>query len=185
MRGNSGHRLPPDQESMEIMLQELFRQSYPSAGTVFRDGAKEFLDDLAGLYPTTIVTNAQTRSVEEKLQRLGRNSIPIIGNAQKYVIDDAVTDIPESVKLEGFPRPVLLRRGNYRQILGGFDPEATVIVGDIYELDLALPEWLGFQVIQLVTPSTPAYEVEHNDRNSSGFAAQNYREVLDWLSELK
>lgn len=50
-------------------------------------------------------------------------------------------------------RPVLLKRGNYLDVLDrdvwqqeADAPQQTLVCGDIYELDLALPAWLGCHV---------------------------------------
>jgi len=150
---------------------------------MFRPGAKQFLDELIGKYGVAIVTNSKTDSVEKKLKTLADYSIPIIGNAKKYVIDQTMDNVPESVNLEGFPRPVLLRRRNYKEILDKFDPEKTVVVGDIYELDLALPEFLGFKVIQMATDNTPEYEIEYHKTKPNNLYAQNYDEILKNLEK--
>ncbi|HIH31632.1 TPA: hypothetical protein HA235_02895 [Candidatus Woesearchaeota archaeon] len=182
-RNNTGFHIPSDQKSRDEMLTKIFLESYTHSSIMFRPGAKQFLDELIGKYGVAIVTNSKTDSVEKKLKTLADYSIPIIGNAKKYVIDQTMDNVPESVNLEGFPRPVLLRRRNYKEILDKFDPEKTVVVGDIYELDLALPEFLGFKVIQMATDNTPEYEIEYHKTKPNNLYAQNYDEILKNLEK--
>ena len=66
--------------------------------------------------------------------------------------------------MPGLARPVLLRRREYHAILRGLldDAGATfadlVVVGDIFELDLAMPLALGARVGLVASAHTPAYE---------------------------
>ena len=73
--------------------------------------------------------------------------------------------MPESIQFDGLlPRPVYLRRGKYYEALRdiwnqtGTGPESTLVAGDIYELDLALPIELGLQVHLVTGPTTASYE---------------------------
>lgn len=182
-RNNTGFHIPSDQKSRDEMLTKIFHESYKHSSIEFRPGAKQFLDELIGKYGVVIVTNSKTDSVEKKLKTLADYSLPIIGNAKKYVIEPALTEIPESVDLEGFPRPVLLRRRNYKEILDKYNPETTVVVGDIYELDLALPEFLGFKVIQITTDNTSMYEIDYHRIKPDNLYAKDYNEILKRLEK--
>ena len=75
--------------------------------------------------------------------------------------------------LPGLSRPVLLRRRHYHEVIAGLlaaegaDWADLVVVGDIFELDLALPLALGATVGLVVNDFTPAYErsfVQAHDR---------------------
>ena len=92
-------------------------------------------------------------------------------------MDAAFAGLPETQTLEGLPRPVYLRLGRYYEVLRevweqtGTRPERTLLVGDIYELDLAMPIHLGVSVHLMLGPTTPEYErhfVEHAERGGSG-----------------
>jgi hypothetical protein len=68
------------------------------------------------------------------------------------------------VRVEGVARPVYLRRGSYFEALCAtqFPLAETLVVGDIWELDLAMPAALGAHVhlIQRASPfETYAYEL--------------------------
>jgi FMN phosphatase YigB (HAD superfamily) len=72
---------------------------------------------------------------------------------------------PESANPH-IPRPIPVRRGSYfralRDEVWGDDlsgPERTIVCGDVFELDLALPSALGAHVHLIRREETPSYEV--------------------------
>ncbi|HLL04352.1 MAG TPA: HAD family hydrolase [Myxococcaceae bacterium] len=158
-------------------LQTLYREAYKLTGMAFKPEAKEVLEALlaTGL-PIWVVTNAHTDLVDAKLTKLaprGRERLKVKGDARKYLIEDPQpTDarfaaLPESMGFEGLlPRPVYLRRGKYYEALRdiwhqtGTGPEATLVAGDIYELDLALPAALGAHVQFVARTNALPYELE-------------------------
>jgi FMN phosphatase YigB (HAD superfamily) len=174
--------LAKNQADIDTLLYELFTKSYTFSDTVFREGAKEFLNELYSKYDIVIVTNSKTDSVRAKLNQLNDYIIPIIGNAKKYDIDNIMLNIQESINLENFPRPIFLRRLNYYNILSEFNPKTTTVIGDIYELDLALPEYLKFNTIQIETSTTPKYEIERKS-NTNYYLAKNYAQILARLEK--
>src|SRR5215813_11205975 len=134
---------------------------------VFRDGAGELLLRFAGT-PTWIVTNSDTHTVAHKIAALDRESPGIAwltsrvrGFARKFDVDDTWTGAPAELAVPGLDRPVLLRRRRYFEILQEVLDEAgktfadLVVIGDIFELDLALPLALGARVGLVVSPRTP------------------------------
>lgn len=136
----------------------------------FRAGAGELLRGLGGK-DAWIVTNSDTHAVAGKVAALDRETPGVAwltsrvrGQARKFDVDDAWTDVPAELALPGLERPVLLRRRNYFEILWELVREAgatfadLVVVGDIFELDLALPLALGARVNLVASPRTPAYE---------------------------
>lgn len=156
---------------------------------VFRAGAGDVLRALAGTH-AWIVTNSDTHAVAAKVAALDREAPGVAwltsrvrGQARKFDVDDAWTDVPESLALPDLARPVLLRRRAYHDILRAvLDDSAAsfedlVVVGDIFELDLALPLALGARVGLVASPHTPAYE--------RAFVAAHPRgRVIDELAEI-
>lgn len=158
-------------------LQELYREAYKLTGMAFKPEAKEVLEALlaTGL-PIWVVTNAHTDLVDAKLTKLaprGRERLKVKGDARKYLIEDPQPSdarfaaLPESISFnELLPRPVYLRRGRYYEALRdiwmetGTAPEATLVAGDIYELDLALPAALGAQVQFVARTNALPYELK-------------------------
>jgi FMN phosphatase YigB (HAD superfamily) len=137
---------------------------------VFRPGAGDVLRSLAS-EPTWIVTNSDTHAVAGKIAALDREAPGLAwltsrvrGHARKFDVDDTWTDAPETLAVPGLDRPVLLRRRNYhailREILDGAGAQFAdlVVVGDIFELDLAMPLALGARVGLVASPRTPPYE---------------------------
>jgi len=175
------------QLGVNVDMQDLFKKCYPYAGVAFKEGAKEFLEEMAKTRKTAIVTNSDAAKVKEKVAKLVDFEVEVLGNAKKYVVDNSNDEkIPESIQPDGFPRPVYLRRKNYKAVLDslkerGFYPSNTAVVGDIYESDLALPEWLGYHAILLETKFTPAYEKNHLPTMPNSFLAKNFSEVLEYV----
>ncbi len=150
----------------------LYRYNYERTlgRPVFRAGAGATLQALAGT-DTFVVTNSHTAAVQDKIRRLDAEvggvawlAERVRGDARKFDLDDAWDGAPPELQVPGLERPVLLRRRRYhdrlREILdplGASFAELTVI-GDIFELDLALPLALGARVGLVVSPHTPAYE---------------------------
>jgi phosphoglycolate phosphatase-like HAD superfamily hydrolase len=137
---------------------------------VFRAGAGEMLRTLSGK-ETWIVTNSDTHAVAGKVAALDRESPGIAwltsrvrGYARKFDVDDAWTGAAAELAIAGLDRPVLLRRRAYHDILreildaAGATFADLVVVGDIFELDLAMPLAMGARVGLVASQHTPPYE---------------------------
>lgn len=131
------------------------------------------------------VSNSSTKKIEGRLDALLgadtalRKSIRVLGDAGKFVIreieDESVTRsmvtwfqslAPSAGLVEG--RPLYLRRGGYFEALCKVwnqenHAAQTLVCGDIFELDLAMPIALGAQV-HMVRREEPyptyAYEID-------------------------
>lgn len=174
----SRYGVMPEQAQRDETLQSLYREAYKLTGTAFKPEAKEVLEALlaTGL-PVWVVTNAHTDLVDAKLDRLapqGRERLKVKGDARKYLIQPPATvdarfsSVPETLSFakELLPRPVYLRRGLYYEALSdiwqrtGTGPESTLVAGDIYELDLALPAVLGAHVQFVSRDNALPYELK-------------------------
>ena len=152
----------------------IFRRAYHRTTTAFRPEAKEVLEALLARLPTVyVVTNAATEVATRKLAELapeGLERLRIRGDAGKFMIgppsrpDPRFAAIPREKRLPGLARPVLLERGRYFDALAaiwaesGAGPESTLVCGDIFELDLALPAELGAHVHLVERETTYRYE---------------------------
>jgi FMN phosphatase YigB (HAD superfamily) len=137
---------------------------------VFRPGAGEALRALGG-HDVWIVTNSDTHAVAGKVAALDRD-VPgvawltsrVRGHARKFDVDDTWTGADAELALPGLDRPVLLRRRAYHDILRTIVDNAgatfadMVVIGDIFELDLAMPLALGARVGLVSSSRTPPYE---------------------------
>jgi hypothetical protein len=154
-----------DAERERVLDRILYKYNSKKTLNVFREGAGPFLRGLEG-QPVYVVTNSHTDAVQDKLGDLGADwLVPRVhGLAKKYVLDADFTEVPESMRLPGLARPVLLRRGHYFRVLSqlladeGKGWSELLVVGDIFELDLCLPLQLGARVGLMVNDFTPAYE---------------------------
>jgi FMN phosphatase YigB (HAD superfamily) len=156
------------------ILHGLYRRCYPLSRTVFRPDAKTVVEAvLATGLPVYVVTNSATEHVRAKIEKLdpaGKESIVVRGDARKFVLHEPdephplFASLPEQVEIPGLTRPVYLRRGYYFEALRkiwdetGIGPETTIVCGDIFELDLAMPSRLGTRVHLVARPETPDYE---------------------------
>jgi hypothetical protein len=156
---------------------------------VFRAGAGDVLRALGGT-DAWIVTNSDPHAVAGKVAALDRESPGVAwltsrvrGHARKFDVDDAWTGAVAELDVPGLDRPVLLRRRYYHNILeeivdaSGATFADLVVIGDIFELDLAMPLSLGARVGLVATDRTPPYErafVEAHPR----------ARIIDKLSEI-
>jgi hypothetical protein len=164
--------VPSHEDRGRLLGSILYKYNYAKTlgHPVFRPGAGEMLAKLGGT-PTWIVTNSDTHAVAGKVAALDREAPGVAwltsrvrGFARKFDVDDSWTGSPSEMTLPGLERTVLLRRRAYYDILESVVKEANatfpelVVVGDIFELDLALPLALGARVGLVTSSRTPAYE---------------------------
>ncbi len=176
----------------------LFKYNYPKTTTNFRPAAAPLLralrarDDLE----TYVVTNSDTEPVQGKIRRLDASEggvgwlvERVRGRARKYVVDDAFDRVPAELWLEGLDRPVLLRRARYFDALDALRADLNIgwedvtVVGDIFELDLALPLALGARVGLASNAHTPAHERRYLAQHPRGSVLDGINDVLSWLGE--
>jgi phosphoglycolate phosphatase-like HAD superfamily hydrolase len=168
-----------------------FGNAYRNHPAPWRDEVAEVLQALvARELHVSFISNSDTEKVAARLDALLagrpalRHQLHVHGNAQKYVIQEvpfarppsphaahfdqlAVTHTAASAELG---RPVYLRRGLYFDAICAmwrargepdFPIEQTLFCGDIWELDLALPQALGAPVHLIRrAPPYPTYPYE-------------------------
>jgi hypothetical protein len=169
----------------------LFRYNYARTlgHPVFRDGAGEVLAALGGS-AAWIVTNSDTHAVAGKIAALDHAhpgvawlTSRVRGFARKFDVDDAWPGAPAELRVDGLARPVLLRRHAYHEILRELleAEHATfadlVVIGDIFELDLAMPLALGARVGLFATARTPSYERAFVASHPRGRVIEHLRDV--------
>lgn len=182
------------------VTQALYRESYRHTATAFKPEAREVLEAiLATDRRVFVVTNSNTEVVSQKIDQLaprGRERLQVIGDAKKYVVDepspvdDLFRPIPAERMMPGLDtRPVLLRRGRYYEVLSriwaetGTTPENTLVCGDIWELDLSLPQTLGTHVHLVLRSTTLDYERNAvAEAGPRGGVSASLRELLPRLS---
>jgi hypothetical protein len=167
------HRAIPSADDRGRLLGSvLYKYNYAKTlgRPVFKSGAGAMLKALDGTH-TYIVTNSDTHAVAGKVAALDREAPGVAwltsrvrGFARKFDVDDNWTGTPGEMTIPGLERSVLLRRRAYFEILrevlaeAGSSFQELVVVGDIFELDLAMPLSLGARVGLVTSSRTPAYE---------------------------
>jgi FMN phosphatase YigB (HAD superfamily) len=164
--------IPSTTDRSRLLGGVLYKYNYAKTlgHPVFRAGAGDMLRQLGGTR-TWIVTNSDTHAVAGKIAALDREAPGVAwltsrvrGFARKFDVDDAWDGAAESLALPGLERSVLLRRRAYHEILASVLAEAgasfdeLVVVGDIFELDLAMPLSLGARGGLVTSTRTPDYE---------------------------
>jgi hypothetical protein len=123
-----------------------------------------------------IASNSKTEKIEHLFRKAGqtvtneksiiRGRLHAIGDAQKFVIDNSFTELPEYYKITSRFK-INLHRKNYFKILLAEKPD--YVIGDVFSLDLALPLYLrlndsrfsNMKVIQRLHKHTPVWVREH------------------------
>ncbi len=181
----------------EIVFQ-IHKTSYERVKPPFRPQVKSVLKKAVNskkhIY---VVTNSIGNSVARQLDGLGlgcREQIVVRGGAQKFVVAPplkpakAFSAIPDSIRVAGLDRPVLLKRGRYFDILRDIwdethtTPSSTLVCGDIFELDLAMPAALGTCIHLVARPTTLAHERQAALHTPCGGADDNLAAILDRLN---
>lgn len=181
-------------ENEDKLLVDLFLETMKEVGkkeTFYREGierTKEFFDKIMPYYEISFVTNASSEKVQKHLKEMGEkyfHKIDVYPNAGKLEIDNDYKELPKKLCPTGFnaPRDILLRRKRYHQVIDflkdekGFYPSITTVVGDIYELDLALPDYLNYNVVQIEN----GYSKEHEREYLGNRFVTNYNELENLL----
>jgi phosphoglycolate phosphatase-like HAD superfamily hydrolase len=183
--------IPSPEDRARLLGNVLYRYNYAKTlgHPVFRPGAADVLRALAGTH-AWIVTNSDTHAVAGKIAALDREvtgvgwlTSRVRGHARKFDVDDAWTDAPGELAVPGLERPVLLRRHAYHEILHellagvGASFADLVVIGDIFELDLALPLALGARIGLIASPHTPPYERAFVEAHPRGRVIESLAEI--------
>ena len=176
----------------------VFRRAYRDTRAAFRPEAERVLRGLlARDLAVHVVTNADPDVAAAKLRTLAPDVHPRIqvhGDARKFLVgppsraDDRWARVPGERIVPGLARPVLLHRGRYFDALAaiwaetGARPATTLVCGDIFELDLALPAELGAHVHLVRRERTHAYEIDAvRALGDRGGVSEGLKALLDRL----
>jgi phosphoglycolate phosphatase-like HAD superfamily hydrolase len=199
-------------ERIEGLLEVLFRHLYKTTTDSFKPGFRDLFDTVSSRnLPVYIVTNSQTKPVQDKIER-GLGSIRyanaqwwkkrVIGNARKFdPCESSESPWPSTfshrLQFPGFPRGTVIKRPSYLRTLvdlvkkplpGGIgfelEWEKVVVVGDNFELDLALPLFLGCHLGFMVNEHSPTWEVEFVRNHPMGRILRSVNEILPYYLEV-
>lgn len=184
-------------ERNRILDRILYKYNYQKTTTAFREGAAQFFAEASKIegLETCIVTNSHTKPVQEKVRALAKESghdfdwlvERVYGSARKYLLDDSFDTLKEAMQISGLNRPIYLRRKLYydriENLQAKFDSswEDTIVLGDIFELDLCVPISCGATVGLMTNDFTPTYEISFLDQHDRGGVHSNLRAALEWI----
>lgn len=165
-----------DGAARSTLLQQVYKRAYAESIIAFRPGAAAALQAVMDRgVPVVVVTNSSTSHVRHKVDQLGLarpQEVEVIGDAMKFWVDPtpmghaAFDELPAVQPSDALQRPIYLRRNKYFQTLSrlwaqhGASPTTTLVCGDIYELDLALPAALGAKVVLMRRVNTYPFETQ-------------------------
>lgn len=176
-----------DTNERDDILQEIYQRNYSKSGIVFKKQAKELLEELIKRIPVFVVTNSRSDTVMNKIEQLNprdKEQIKLFGDAQKYSISSDFDAVPETMTINGLNRAIFLRRKKYFDVLNQIwketfsKPEQTLVIGDIFELDLALPAILGCNIFLVTDSNTPSYEKEAVTFLFNGYVSEDIKDIL-------
>ena len=118
----------------------------------------------------------------------------VFGSAKKYVVDSdwntsqEVFPIGTEMQIPNLHRSVYLQRKNYFEVISSIcqkhqikDFRNLLVIGDIFELDLALPLCLGARVALMTNDHTPQYEKDFLFSHPNGHLVSNLTEAIDLI----
>lgn len=177
---------------------DVHRTAYERVAPPFRPDARELLEALSGGgMRVSVVTNSRTGMVERLLDSLafrGRRNVLVRGDAAKFSVgtggleDPRLEALPPAVEWPELARPVRLRRGRYFAVLAALwretetDAGSTLVVGDNFELDLAMPAALGAHVHLALRASTMPHEERLARAMARGEASERLGAVLERIA---
>lgn len=186
-------RFTDEQDRTRLLDAILYKYNYQKTLDVPWPNTGAVLRGLAG-QAVYIITNSHTDAVQRKVREIGVDGAldwlveRVQGRAQKYVVDSTFDAVPEEMRLPGLARPVLLRRRLYHDALQRLLKVESaqwsdlVVVGDIFELDLALPLAMGARVGLLANAHTPAWEKDFLEGHPRGAVLHDVSEVPDFAA---
>ena len=181
-----------------ILDRILYKYNYPKTTLAFKEGAQEFFRFLThqNHIETYVITNSHTLPVQQKIRSLGEEGEfnwlvqRVFGSAKKYVVDSnwnasfGGVPLPTEMHLPSLQRPIYLQRKNYHDVITKICTEHNIqtmtdllVIGDIFELDLALPLTLGASVALMTNDHTPQYEKDFLTTHPRGFLVSDLNEA--------
>jgi hypothetical protein len=168
--------------SYEQSLENAYQDAYKQTTMAFRPDAQEYLRLLRDKFRGVVITNSDTAIVLKKIEKLmGENHrISVIGNARKYIVDPH--KLQETLQLTGLPRPVYTARPFYEAVIRSLEP-IDAFVGDIYELDLSVPDTQGKHIVQIQSLRTPRWETTYMKRHPRAAIFANLADAIAHLDQ--
>ncbi len=173
-----------DPKKASAMQFKAHAAGYRDCESAIKPEARDILDAVVQKYFTCVVTNTSTNLIAQKLHDASIHNIPVYGDAKKFVINPTWNAVPRSMSIPGFPREILLQRKNYHDVVMSTTSSMkdVTVVGDNFEVDLAMPGYLGARIIQIDNGFKIPREVAFmNDGSSKKAYVSNLAEAARFL----
>ena len=167
----------------DYILESVFRQSYGDLKVSLKEGVSYFLNQLSKKGKVYIVTNSSSNGMVHKLAAGGVDVSKLVlkGNAQKWYLSGS--NVRE---FEGFPRPIFIERSEYYRVVQrilreeGVSIEEVGFIGDLFEIDLAMPLDEGATVFHAISSWFPDFEKRVTLGLEKAAPVLNLEDVLDF-----
>lgn len=168
-----------------IVFANRYPQHYAKSGIALRPELPGVLAEFCEEAHVAIVTNSAADAVRKKLQTIPNfdlSRVTLVGGAKKYVAERGL-----EAYIPGLARGIQLQRPRYRAVLSDLkrqyevNERQTTVIGDIFELDLALPDHIGMHTVLMAGPHTPAYEIKYMLASSRRCMATSLYEALGFF----
>ena len=197
---NSGIRFPETGEEIEEELKRIHFLVHPKIPTIYQDYADKALRELQATTDFSIITNSKRGKLAEKNTVLGSLAqllkseeealeFNLIGDASKQKLVPEWNLYRQFKKIDTFPGDglVYLNRPYYYDAMmkagKGLNPD--VAVGDVYHLDLALPEEMGVYTILVASDHTPKYFLDYYRNHPNGKAFRTLGEITHQIAKMR
>lgn len=174
------------------LLSRIHKHSRSLMDLAFQSGVGEFIEEIKRSGGTVVVTNSDTADVEKELKELlgSQPGVPVIGNAKKFVVDQAWDGwrdkMPSlAIQPENYPHPIPLQRPHYFEVLSGLG-EIKLVLGDLSELDLLVPQMMGIATALKQTDYTPHWELSYYGEQGGNrrFLIEDYSQAMEVLKSV-
>lgn len=155
-------------------LNSVFSNSVGNMPYKISNRDKKVLEKLKNVADITIVSNSKSSRIEKALDEAGLD-IEVIGDAKKMFVDENFDKINRYLDVDGLK--IELRRPYYYNTLNRIGGE--IVVGDVFSFDLALPYYLGMEIVLKENYYTPRWS--KNFVNSKGKVIRRLDELLGFI----
>jgi hypothetical protein len=132
--------------SVEALQYNNFKQTYSHDNVEMVHNIAESLKAACEVFDlVSILTNSDPSKVSKFMEKYN-TGVSVSGFAMKhYVKPHSIEELPEYINIEG--RNVAIQRPEYFKGLKALEKDRTIMIGDSFSIDLALPFAMGYEIV--------------------------------------